>query len=242
MTFIVRNDEGKQMQVGSSCVKDFLGHEVSLPALAKAVQEEIHDDLLSLGREFLGIYDLHDFLQRCACRIREWGFVPSRDRENPNGTTAEQVWFGNHGMPNDADRKIAAEAIEWARESKPKNNYEDTLKVLAEEGIVTKRLRGFAASIIPAYLRESEKKDEVPAVVEGRQKLEGKVLNLKSQSCMYSGKVMKMLVQDAQGRRYWGSFPSGFKGGIGDGIAMAATVTASKDDKGFGFFKQPKLH
>lgn len=86
-----------------------------------------------------------------------------------------------------------------------------------------------------------------PAIVEGRIVITGKVVSTKVVEGDY-GTSYKMLVEDAEGRRVYGSIPSSFWSDIdgsvldeikGRTVTFTGTVEASKDDKSFGFFKRP---
>lgn len=112
-------------------------------------------------------------------------------------------------------------------------------------------------------VRETEKaaaKAALPALVEGRRVLTGKVVSTKSFESDY-GTAYKMLVELEDGTRIFGSIPSNiwneveFLGAyrkaawnetdgvmtklVGMELTFTATVEASKDDKSFGFFKRP---
>lgn len=112
-------------------------------------------------------------------------------------------------------------------------------------------------------VREAEKvaaKAALPALVEGRRSVAGKVVSTKSFESDY-GTAYKMLVELEDGTRIFGSIPSNlwneveFLGAyrksvwnetdgvmtklVGMELTFTATIEASKDDKNFGFFKRP---
>lgn len=114
-----------------------------------------------------------------------------------------------------------------------------------------------------AVVREVEKvaaKAALPALVEGRRTVAGKVVSTKSFESDY-GTAYKMLVELEDGTRIFGSIPSNlwneveFLGAyrksawnetdgvmtklVGMELTFTATIEASKDDKSFGFFKRP---
>jgi hypothetical protein len=85
-TFILRHEDGRMIQVGSSCLKDFLGHfaanaasEAELVALAGEALFDSSDDMPARPSQF----DLVEFLAWTAREIREHGWVSraqARDR------------------------------------------------------------------------------------------------------------------------------------------------------------------
>ena len=99
-----------------------------------------------------------------------------------------------------------------------------------------------------------------PALVEGRRVITGKVISTKAVEGDY-GTSYKMLVEEADGQRVYGSIASGlwdeveFLGAyrklawnetdgvmrklVGMEVTFTATVEVSRDDKSFGFFKRP---
>lgn len=92
-----------------------------------------------------------------------------------------------------------------------------------------------------AAQREAERANASP-VVEGRQEITGKVVSVKAKEDPYSysgGIVWKMTVKDDRGFKVWGTVPSTIDPEQGDRVTFTATVSASKDDNAFGFFKRP---
>lgn len=83
---------------------------------------------------------------------------------------------------------------------------------------------------------------------EGRIEVAGTVISTKYQTSEF-GETLKMLVKSDDGWKVWGTVPSSLEifqdGEIqrglrnGDRIKFTATVTPSKDDNKFGFFKRP---
>ncbi|UAJ16132.1 hypothetical protein SEA_TINYMINY_41 [Microbacterium phage TinyMiny] len=111
--------------------------------------------------------------------------------------------------------------------------------------------------------REAEKavaQAALPALVEGRREIAGKVVSTKTVESDY-GTGYKMLVELSDGTRIFGSIPNNiwneveFLGAyrksawnetdgvmtklVGMELKFTATIEASKNDKSFGFFKRP---
>ncbi|UVF61370.1 hypothetical protein SEA_SPARCETUS_41 [Microbacterium phage Sparcetus] len=111
--------------------------------------------------------------------------------------------------------------------------------------------------------REAEKavaQAALPALVEGRREIAGKVVSTKTVESDY-GTGYKMLVELSDGTRIFGSIPNSlwneveFLGAyrksawnetdgvmtklVGMELKFTATIEASKNDKSFGFFKRP---
>lgn len=119
------------------------------------------------------------------------------------------------------------------------------------------------AALRKVVVREAEKavaKESLPALVEGRRAITGKVVSTKEVESDF-GTGYKMLVEEVDGTRVFGSIPSNlwneveFLGAyrkhawnetddvmtklVGMELTFTATVEISKNDKSFGFFKRP---
>ena len=72
----------------------------------------------------------------------------------------------------------------------------------------------------------------------GRVAITGTVLGTKVTATRF-GPVAKMLVQDEQGFKVWGSIPTSLPSPKGRTVTFMAAVEPSDDDPKFGFFKRP---
>lgn len=83
----------------------------------------------------------------------------------------------------------------------------------------------------------------VPPLVEGRREITGIVVSTKAKDSQY-GTQYKMLVEEDDGNRVFGTIPRSIDGEVWDTrrefrVSFTAEVTVSKDDENFGFFKRP---
>jgi hypothetical protein len=89
--------------------------------------------------------------------------------------------------------------------------------------------------------QDKEKESSANWTVEGRQEIEGEILTTKFVESDY-GTTEKMLLKLSDGRKCWGTVPSKLdKFDIGDIVSIKATISISRDDKTFAFFKRPAL-
>lgn len=137
-----------------------------------------------------------------------------------------------------------AEKRDWAE-----NTLCDIVGKLIRYGSISEKqenfLKGLASKIDcreSLAVQEAEKKALMPDVPEGRVKVTGKVLTIKSQPGYAWGTYdLKMLVQSAEGWKVWSTCPVGeFE--KGDTISYTVTITKSNTDSKFGFGKRPKFH
>lgn len=141
-TFILENDDGRMMQVGRSCLRDFLGH--NDPNKAAAYAEQLgtlvelcgacggDDDELSdgySGGRSPQAWNLADYLGYVAANIRVNGWVSrkqARDGDFNVHATADSAYMAMFPAP-DASRKglivpepqdvtVAAAALAWVRD------------------------------------------------------------------------------------------------------------------------------
>lgn len=73
---------------------------------------------------------------------------------------------------------------------------------------------------------------------EGRREVIGFVKSLKTVESVY-GVTYKMLVEQTDGGRVWGTVPAAIDPKVGDKVALIATVQRSDDDPSFGFYSRP---
>jgi hypothetical protein len=175
-TFVLRSDSGEYKQVGTNCLRDFLGTEdPAMYVLYFSELKEFVDDMeggFGGGRGASEIETLK-FLAATIAVVRKLGFVGKKvaeERDLP--TTANRVmdyFFGTSKelqafqkevdavrKPEDEDK--AEKMIAWARSLKDagEDSLEDylwNLSVAAERLTVNMKLAGFMASLPSAYDR-----------------------------------------------------------------------------------------
>lgn len=193
-TYVVRNVEtGELKQVGSSCLKDFLGHN-SPETVAKwaetlsnwflelASGEMSDDDMDYVGGGRSGRFgiDVVEYLAQVNAVINKYGWIPRWKAQDWDKTsTADDAWDlylekrPEYRLdPSDKDYEMAKKAIEWMQALEPKitekSDYLWNLRVAAAEEIVYYSTKGLIASGIQAYRREVEK------IIEQRKARENK--------------------------------------------------------------------
>ena len=153
-TAILQHEDGRQIQIGKSCLVDFLGARASdLAARAAYVAElrEINDLGMSSGGAFA---DPEDFLATVAACIRVEGWI-SRARAEQTGRMATLTLAQSPRAPlaTDEDEATARAALVWARDLEARSDYEHNIKTIARAGALRSRDLGYAASIVAAFQR-----------------------------------------------------------------------------------------
>ncbi len=250
-TVVLQNVDGVRKQVGTTCIKDFVGH--NLPALWD-IWEELEEFVFEddfVPRQQASWLPVLPALAVAFRAVEVEGFVKSDGRL----PTKERVNDFFHGkdtngwkagfIPTEQNLEDANTAYEWITNlDTAGNQFLQNLKVavLAES---TKKHLAFIVALVPTWqkevnrqvLREEVVSLEVPVtpVVLGRQVLEGIVLSAYTKETDYGNRQV-VVFQDARGFKVWGTNPA--NANVGDRIRFTATVEAGNDES-FGFFKRP---
>jgi len=173
-TYVLKNIETTEYkQVGSSCLRDFLGHgdPEKYAKLAELLSYAVEHAKAAghytreVGEDLRYIH-LPTFLGYVAANTRKHGYVGRPKARELRKTATCDLSYNNmmyyldsvleEDMVTDADRDLAEKAAEWAQDLAQRSDlsdYEHNISVIAASGIVELRNIGFAASIVGAYLR-----------------------------------------------------------------------------------------
>jgi hypothetical protein len=178
-TYILRHVDGRIVQVGSTCVGDFLRGFDAENLTANACILADYRIACEDGENGVGggetVYALSAFLVAVAYQVRAEGWL-SRTAANAEGRpgTADIVWnvlgeTRTEKRATDADHATASEAIAWALAlsdatlAAERSDYLHNVRVCARAGYVNRKLAGIGASIVTAYQRASAKVRETAA-------------------------------------------------------------------------------
>lgn len=175
-TYLVRNDEtGETVNVGSTCIKDFLGWSASVVFFSDSDMEPAEQ-----GTYYSPVFTVDTVLAFAYAAIKAHGWVP---RSSYSGQpTADLVTMALCGRrltereqaTVEALRTYAAEATEMAATVKAfilsddfngTSTYVENLKALLGEEAITTRQFGLVASAPQAYLRHLDQAAERKAAV-----------------------------------------------------------------------------
>jgi len=241
-TFIVYHEIQGFKQVGSSCLKDFLGHG-DADRIAKLA--ELLSNIHSFARGSYDDYDndgqgltnrkvlvLENYLSHVAQLVLERGFVSKKVAYEQNRlSTAEAAMFiGGSAAP--AAQELARKALEWAEnldetEEQPLNDYLHNVWVVANSPVIEVRSTGIAASIVGVYYRNNRPAPTVSqhvGTVDQKLEIDVKVIDTRR---LQTGNTL-VTMHDRQGNVLkWfatGKYPSnGYQGRI--------TATVKKHDE-----------
>lgn len=176
-TFVLRHDDGRHVQVGSTCIRDFLGSDDAGKAAAMAELFALAGAVgLDEGAEGFGMGSaadrpLVDFLAVVAWAVRTPGqgwTSRTKARLEGGSATADRAWSyltdareaRKAGVDvTDADRAEAEAAEAWAEGltdatvDAETGDYLHNLRAVCRTGLVQSRTAGLAASAVTAYQR-----------------------------------------------------------------------------------------
>lgn len=192
-TYILKSENGEYKQVGSSCLKDFLGH--TNPHSYANYLEWIEDlivfaeDSEEYNRSSYGIrdikFDLAYYVSYVAEYIKQTVYFLSKGKaqEQERISTADAVWNEIHNKElkfenrtvkeiSEESKQLANDALEWAISLKDKNDlsdYQHNLQLSCEVNAVDWRSSGIVASLITAYQYEKEMIEKKEKIKEERK-------------------------------------------------------------------------
>lgn len=174
-TYLVRHIiDGSFVQVGSSCIKDFLGGSspdnlLDRASLASQIISFVSDDnLRHSGSSSEPTYYLSSFLAKTSACISAHGWLSKSAAYDIGGISTvsrvQDILLGKSGIEvSDFDIKKAEDAINWAEnlsdQEVSSSDYLYNIRAIACSGIVEWRTMGFASSIIAAFDRAEANKN-----------------------------------------------------------------------------------
>jgi len=183
-SILLQHDDGHYKEVGTTCVKDFFGHDPKgLMMMASIVFSDIVLSLDGDG-EYFGsqrerVCKLEDLLSVTSAVIRNFGWL-GRTKANENGGMASvDIALENMYSPQimkeiqidgvtDGDKSKAKMTIQHFQDLDPgDNDYLINCCKIADLGLVPQRYQGYAASMVFSYdlhlQRDAEESNQLPS-------------------------------------------------------------------------------
>lgn len=170
-TYLIWHDKGDLVQVGSTCIKDFLGDSTPENIINRAnfvaelftfLEGSIKTDSLRAapgsGIDMDELIHIDYFLAHTIAEIRDHGWLSKSLAKQKGGISTadlvqQRIFNGNNYLNWDMDE--AQKASDWAENLSDDvcddSDYLFNIRAIARTGMVGVRTFGFAASIIPAY-------------------------------------------------------------------------------------------
>lgn len=185
--YIVQNEQGEYFQIGSTCLRDFMGTDTPESVIRRfGFLEEARELSDTFGGKWNNEVHTEELLAVAHAAIRLWGWTP-KSTHDENATPTVQIvskWFFCH--PSDKhgkeivekltaalcenDWEVAKTVRQWCADNTETSDYFHNLRMLLARDVIEDNYRGYAVSAISAYLRamnkEAQKKNTVPSVSE----------------------------------------------------------------------------
>lgn len=177
-TVLLQNIETQEfVQVGKSCLKDYLGHDLNKAlSVYEAVEdvEEFLSDCFSHGEGWTMYYAVKDVLNIANEYISRFGYVSSQDATEENPKTGKVIWEILEGIKTktkfnkdlDFCKEIyeleeptqrVKELMEWVLADTSDTQYINNVKAIINEGYVQEKYINILVSIVYVYNRHIEK-------------------------------------------------------------------------------------
>lgn len=173
--YVFENQNGEQIAVGKTCLRDFAGIDnpkdiTSRAQFLKEIKTHIDEEMGAFSNG-TGYYDLKTVLTYTAANIRQHGWV-SKANSDPDMeiiSTYDRVL--NDLAPNakyrtkieEVDNQIANDTINYFRNMEPveNNDYLNNLRVMMKTDTVMSKHLGMIVSSVNVILKEESKKAEI---------------------------------------------------------------------------------
>jgi hypothetical protein len=243
-TYLLRHEDGRWMQVGSSCVRDFLGVKVPLHLLGFNPYEGCDSE--NVGPAYPTRLSVIAVASLASAISRTYGWV-SAGKASEMGLESTRNVVGRYLFGNDRgsqelrrevkvtqeDGLLAAAAIEWLDSpAAGSGDYIDNLRAaVAEDGTCSERNLGLIVSLPAAYHRwldrEKEREARPVSVHQGTvgQRLKDLALTVRTVRYLHSDwgtTTLLMMVDDAGNMFKW--FASNYDAEPGDSVVLTGTV------------------
>lgn len=177
-TYVVWHESKGYKVVGSTCVKDFLGHK-SPEQVARMLQwfRDVEKGMERLGgccRRSDPYHELRGFLALAACHIRVDGWTSAKAAIDGYSSSKQQVldhlwanskerWaYDERYIIEDKDKELAEETIRWVRDEvdEKRNDYQYNLKLSFKYDAFNEKLAGIVTSAVHVYRKVKQQKME----------------------------------------------------------------------------------
>ena len=177
--FVFGDGDGKYLQVGRQCLKDYLGHDPAATLWAASefggIFEEIDDEIEQFGSSGgrSSMVNLEEVMTAAVWAVREYGFVSRKAADErggvPTSSSVSDALFGKKEReeylkrvtPADGEKAKAVIAwvqAEWGGKGDQASDYEHNGVELTSRVAVHTRRVGLLTSLVSAYDRANEER------------------------------------------------------------------------------------
>jgi hypothetical protein len=240
VTYILSNE--REIQVGSTCLKDFTGHADAEALADYFAQIQELEEIDEFGYDPDAAYStklvrVEKYLAYVAMSVHERGYV-SRKKADIEFTlsTADDAFalMSQKKTPIQKDRELAQAVVAYAETLEATNDFEHNVKVLLADEYVHINNCGYVAGAVSAYLRTQEVATSGKEYVGTIKKRENFTLTVASEKLidgMYGVTHLYKFTDENGNTLVWFSSKDQ-EFAIGETYTIKATVKAHKEFNG----------
>jgi len=252
-SFVIKNPEdGKVMQVGKSCLKDFFDKSITSYVSYFEAFTAFFDELGNEDSEYYGssgpeMIDVEHVFALSVAAIKESGFVKANAYEGlPTKDYLYEMYFNDKVKMLEPDFEGAKKVMEWVEADTSDSEFMYNLKAFIKIGAVSFKRFGYIAGGVASYNRDVEYKakqgvvyaDEYANDVKVRTSYKVVVVTKRTVDGYYGPSQMLTFVDDSNHYLVW--FNSGEFKDVEVGDELTITGTVKKHDE-FRGVKQTSL-
>lgn len=156
-TIIVRKS-GQLLQVGTTCLSDFVGVDVN--ALVKGI--EFHSEMLPAGdmedyfhsnMPYRMTFPLEVVTPYILAAIHEYGFMPTSEEKSTRNLVTMCIKGKFHLAPTEEQEALVPSIIEWMKALKPSSDFNLNVAQIAENGICSLQALGLLCAAVHIFLK-----------------------------------------------------------------------------------------
>jgi hypothetical protein len=170
--------------VGSTCVKDFLGHKnpksfIDVFSFEMSIRKECERDATVATNVKEAVLPVKFSLELAAMMVRMFGYIKTNDLEKvPTASrvesylypyTNEHLNFIKNNKPTEYDIRVAEETAAWILKQSNSMEYFDNLQRIINAGAITWRRLGILASSIKVYQNNMERERKQAEVIRSNE-------------------------------------------------------------------------
>ena len=178
-SYLVKNESNQFMEVGKSCLKDFIGHAspekyaTFAESLANIAEEFSGIDYQGSGSNAIPVVGLADVFAASAAAIMTYGYVSNTTSKESMGekcatsSHVSELFFGKYSTLSTLAKHydMVHGCVEYVKSLPDNSAFNITLKQIIKQNYVSARVFGYCASAMSSYIRSLTPKADVSSVV-----------------------------------------------------------------------------
>jgi hypothetical protein len=229
-TIILKNKEtGEFIQVGSTCLKDYLNLDISRELSHLTWVDDIKDEYENIvGGRMEYNFDLLDVFTATVKIINTFGFVKVSDNDYESGKVGTKYHLSDYFIPNSQDTvdyyknkltlndEIATETakhiIDWIKNNDSNNEFMVNLKAMISLESIPTKYFGYIAGAVASYIRENESKkvEKIefnntyrPEEIKSRITFKARLISIRAIDSFYGTSYMHKFMDDENREIIW---------------------------------------